>query len=141
MTAKTGKYDGDQLFHAIYCDNDPTTIHFMYFPHHEVESTQVLNGLPCIISEELLIKPAYFVTRSGIDRVNMGIWDNNKRTFTKLNELHNEEATEGMFECTGLTELNIYWYPQSLLKKKWETLMRHIFINLTHGHRLNMMKQ
>ena len=43
MTAKTGKYARDQLFHAIYCDNNPTIVHFMYLPHHKVEATQALN--------------------------------------------------------------------------------------------------
>ena len=36
MTAKTVKYAGDQLFHAIYHDNNPTTVHFIYFPHHKI---------------------------------------------------------------------------------------------------------
>ena len=36
MTAKTGKYDRDQLFHAISRDNDSITIHFMYFPYRKV---------------------------------------------------------------------------------------------------------
>ena len=66
MTAKTGKYAGDQLFHAISCDNNPTTVYFMYFPHDKVEATQVLNGLTCIASEELRTKPNHFITRSGI---------------------------------------------------------------------------
>ena len=91
MTAKTGKYAGDQLFHAISRDNDPTAVHFMYFPHHKVEATQFLNGLIYILSEELLINPNNFITRSDIERDNMGIWDTEKRTFTVPNELHNEE--------------------------------------------------
>ena len=97
MTAKTGKYAGDQLLHAIYRENDPTTLHFIYFPHHKVASAQVLNGLPCIISEELLVSPNNFITISGIDQATMCIWDKYKPTFTKTNKLHNEEYTEGMF--------------------------------------------
>ena len=31
MTAKIIKYDIDQLFPAIYRDNNPTTVHFMFF--------------------------------------------------------------------------------------------------------------
>ena len=57
MTPKTGKYAGDQLFHKISRGNNPTTVHYIYFPHHKVEATQVLNIMPCIISEELLINP------------------------------------------------------------------------------------
>ena len=57
MTAKTGKYYGDQLFHAISFDNNPTTINFMYCPDYKVEATQVINGLPCILSEEALANP------------------------------------------------------------------------------------
>ena len=30
MTAKTGNYSGDQLFHTISCDNNPTTLSFMF---------------------------------------------------------------------------------------------------------------
>ena len=36
ITAKTGMYYGDQLFHAISRDKDPTTIHFMYCPDYKV---------------------------------------------------------------------------------------------------------
>ena len=88
MTAKTDKYAGDKLFHAISRDNDPTTVHFMYFPHHKVESMQVLSIIPCIIAKEILINPNYFITRSGIERATMGIWDKDKRSFTDPNELH-----------------------------------------------------
>ena len=75
MTTKTVKYDRDQLLHAISHDNNPTTVNFIYFTHHKVEETQVLNGLTCILSEELLLNPNYFMTRSGIEQANMGIWD------------------------------------------------------------------
>ena len=46
MTVKTSKYAGDQLFHTIYCDNDPSTKHFMYFTPNKVGSTQVINRIP-----------------------------------------------------------------------------------------------
>ena len=105
MTAKTGKYPRDQLFHAIYRDDDPTTVNFMYFIHHKVEATLVLNGLPYILSEELLTNPKNFITISVIERDTMGIWDKDKCTFTNTKELHNEVAIEGMFEGTGLTAL------------------------------------
>ena len=36
MTAKTGKYAGDQLYHAIYRDNNPTTLKLMYLTNHKV---------------------------------------------------------------------------------------------------------
>ena len=64
----------------------------MYFPYHEVEATQVLNGLTCILSEELLINLNSFITISGIKQDTMGIWDKYMRTFTNTNDLHNEEA-------------------------------------------------
>ena len=117
MTAKTGKYVGNKLFHAISHYKNPTTVIFMYFPHHKVEATQVLNGLPCTISEELLINPNYFVTRSGIEQATMGIWDKDKLTFTNSNELHNGEVVEFMFKGTGLLTLYIDQDPQSALKK------------------------
>ena len=85
-----GKYVGDQIFHAISRDNNPITIHFIYFPHHKVEATQVINGLPCIISKELLVNPKIFITRSGIEQAIMCIWDKYKRTFTNPNYLHSE---------------------------------------------------
>ena len=77
----------------------------MYFPHHMVEATQVLNKITYILTEDLLINPKNFITRPGIERATMGIWDKYKRTFTKPNELHNEEAMESMFEGTGITAL------------------------------------
>ena len=46
-----------------------------------------------------------------------------------------------MFEVTGLAALDLYQDPQSALKKKWATLMRKILKNLTHDHRVNIMKQ
>ena len=90
----------------------------MHFPHHKLEETQVLNGLTCILSEELLINPNYSVTRSGIERSTMGIWDKDKRTFTNPNDLHNEGVMEGMFNGTGLNSLYIYQDPQAALKNK-----------------------
>ena len=118
MTTKMGKHAGDRLFHAISRDKDTTNVHFIYFPHHKVEATHVLNRLPCILSEEILTKPNNLITRSGIERATMGIWDKEKHTFTNPSELHNEEATEGMFEGTGLTTLYLDQEPQSALKRK-----------------------
>ena len=43
ITANMSKYARDQLSHAIYRNNDPTTVHFMLFTHHNLEATQVLN--------------------------------------------------------------------------------------------------
>ena len=118
MTAKAEKYARYQLFHAISREKNPTRVHFMYFPHHKVEATQVLNGLPCIISEEILISPNYFITISVIERSAMGIWDKDKRAFTEPNEMHNEEAMEYMFKGTGLTALYLDQDPQAALKNK-----------------------
>ena len=33
----------------------------MYFPHHKVEATQVLNKIPCILAEELILNPNDFI--------------------------------------------------------------------------------
>ena len=118
MTAKTEKYTRDQLFHAISCDNNPTTVHFMYFRNHKVEAIKVLKIRPCILFEELLIKPRNFITISGIERSTMGIYDKEKRIFTDPNELDNEEPTECVFEDTGLAALNLDQEPQAALKKK-----------------------
>ena len=52
----------------------------------------------------------------------MGIWDKEKRTSTNPNEIHNEEAMEGMFEGTGLTALYLYQDPQAALKNKMGNL-------------------
>ena len=90
----------------------------MHLPNHEVESTQVLNVPPCVISEEIIINPNNFINRSGIERSIMGIWDKQKHTFTKPVELHNEEAMEVMFEGTGLTALYLDQDPQAALKNK-----------------------
>ena len=105
MTAKMGKYSGDQLSHAISRDNDPSTVRFMYFPCHKLEATHDFNKPPCIISEELLINTSYFITRLGIEQASMGIWDKDNHNFTKPNELHNEKTTEGVFEGTGITSI------------------------------------
>ena len=93
---------GDQLLHTLTCDNDTTTVHFMYFPHHMVEATQVLNGIPCILSEEILFNPNDFITRSGIKQGTIIIWDKYKRTSTDPNELHNEKSMEDMLKGTFL---------------------------------------
>ena len=107
MTAKTGKYSRDQLFHAISRENDSTTVNFMYFPNHMVEANQVLNVLTCILSEELLINPNYFIKESCIERATMSIWYKEKRTFTEPNFLHNEGSMVGMLGGTGLTALDL----------------------------------
>ena len=90
MTAKTGKYAGDQLFHAISCDINPTTVNYMYFPHNKVEATQVLNVLTYILSEELLINFNFFIIIPEIEQATLGIWNKNKRTSADPNELNNE---------------------------------------------------
>ena len=63
----------------------------MYLPHHKVEATQVLNIIPCIIYEGLLVKPNNFITRSGIEKATMGVWDKENCTFTDPDNLHSEE--------------------------------------------------
>ena len=90
----------------------------MHFPHHKIETTQVLNGRHCILLEELLINPNNLITISGIDQATMVIWDKDKHTFTEPNDLYNEEDMEGMLEGTGLMALDIYQDPQSVLKIK-----------------------
>ena len=94
----------------------------MYFTHDMIEELQVLNGPPCILSGYLLIIINNVITRSGIDQATMGIQDKKKRTFTNLNELHNEKATEGMFKDTGITALYLYQDPQAALKNKMGNL-------------------
>ena len=64
----------------------------MYFPHHKVEETQGLTVPPSIITEELLINPNNFITRSGIKQATMGIRDKEKCTLTDPNDLHSEEV-------------------------------------------------
>ena len=90
----------------------------MYFIHHKVESTQVLNVISCILSEELLVNPNNCITRSGINQATMGIWDKEKCTLTDPNELHIEEVIECMLKGTGITALDLYQDPQSALKNK-----------------------
>ena len=48
----------------------------------------------------------------------MGIWDKENCTFNNPNELHNEEAKEGISEGTGLTELYFYQEPKAALNNK-----------------------
>ena len=65
----------------------------MYSPHNKEEATQVINALPCILSEEILINPNNLIKISGIERATMGNWDKEKRSFTDPDKMHNEEAT------------------------------------------------
>ena len=51
MTANMVTYARDQLFHTLCRNNDPTTVHFLYFPHNNLEATYVINGLLCIVVE------------------------------------------------------------------------------------------
>ena len=118
MTAKTVKYAGDQLFHALSRDNNHTTVNVIYFPHQKVEATHVLNRLPRILSEQILFNPNNFITISGIEQATMGIWDKDKRTFAKPNYLDNQDAMEGMFEGTGLTELYLDQDQQAVVRNK-----------------------
>ena len=75
MTAKTGKYSGDQLLRAISHDKNPTTLHFMYFPHHKLEANQVINRLTCILSEGIIINTKNSIRISGIESNAVDIWD------------------------------------------------------------------
>ena len=74
--------------------------------------------MPCILSEELLINPNNFITRSGIERATMGIWDKETFPFANPNELHTEEAMEGILEVNGFTALYLDQDPQDALKNK-----------------------
>ena len=91
MTAKTGNYARDKLFYATSLENNPITLHFMYFPHHMVEATKVINRLPYIIAEELLVNPNNFITISVIYRATMVIWDKDKQIFADPNQFHNKD--------------------------------------------------
>ena len=73
--------------------------------------------MTCIISEELLINPNDVVTRSGIERATMGIWDKETFPFANPNELHTEEAMEGILEVNGFTALYLDQETQASLKK------------------------
>ena len=90
----------------------------MYFTHHKVDTTKVLNGLTCILSEELLVNPNDLMIRSGIGRATMDKWEKDKRTSAKPNELHNEEAMGSILEGTCLMELDLDQDPQADLKNK-----------------------
>ena len=48
----------------------------------------------------------------------MGIWGKEKCTFTNPNELDNEEAMEGIFKGTGITQLYLDQDPQAALKNR-----------------------
>ena len=85
--------------------------------------------------------PNGFVTRSGIERENISIRDKVKHTFTNTHELHNKESMEGIFEGTGIVELDLDQDPQAELKKIWGNLMRQILRHLTHEHKVKMMKR
>ena len=46
----------------------------------------------------------------------MGVWDKDKPTSTDPDELYNEEVMEGIFEGTGLTELDLDQDPKAGLR-------------------------
>ena len=83
-----------------------------------MEVTQVLNGLPCIIYEELLIDPNDLINRSGIGRATIGIWDKEKRTFSDPNDLYDDEAMKSILEGTGITSLDLDQDHQAALENK-----------------------
>ena len=92
----------------------------MYFSYHKLGANQFINVIPCILSEEILVNPNDFITRSGIDQATMCIWDKYKRAFTNPNEVHNEEVMECIFEGTGLTALYLDQEPKYVLKNRME---------------------
>ena len=68
------------------------------FPfNHMVEENQFLDGLPFILSWEIIINPNKLFNRSGIEWDTMRIWYKYKQTFTKSNDLYNKEAMEIIF--------------------------------------------
>ena len=90
----------------------------MYFPPHMVEATLILNGISCIITEELLINTNYLITRSETEQATTGIWDKDKHTFTDPNRLHNEGAMEGMLNRTVIIALDLDHDPRAALKNE-----------------------
>ena len=89
MTVKTGKYPGDKLFHVIPCDNDTTTIHFMYVNHHKIEEPRSSTDYHVFSLNSYSSTPNDFITISGIEITTIGIRDKDKGIFTNPNEIHN----------------------------------------------------
>ena len=140
MSTKMGKCAGDQLFHAISCDNNPTTVHFMNFPHHKVEVTQVLNGLPYIISEELLSNTNDFIPRSGIERSNMGYGINTSAPSPTQTSYIMRKLWKLCWKEHFL-QYYIYIRTHNLLwRMKWTTFISQIFRKITYRHRSKMIK-
>ena len=100
----TGEHKGNKLFHAVCPSTDRTTINFLYFPQHDYEVAQVLNGIPCILSNELGINPVDFITLVGMKRATFGTWDPVQRIFTSPNYLNNKETMHEILKGTGLTD-------------------------------------
>ena len=62
MTAKMGKYAGDQLLHAMSCDNNPTTEYFMYLTRHKVNQPKSSTGYPVFSMKSYSSNPTISLT-------------------------------------------------------------------------------
>ena len=84
-----GNHKGDQIFHAVWRGTDATTVSFVFFLQHKTEVARVLNGLPFILADELVINTVDFIPQVGVERATFGTWDSLQHIFTDANYLHN----------------------------------------------------
>ena len=98
-----------------------TTVNFLYLPKHNTEVVHVLNGLPCIIANELGIEPVDFITLSGMDRSTFGTWYPSQRLFTDPIYLYNKETMTEILQGTDITAEDLENDPEAIRTKKLTT--------------------
>ena len=63
----------------------------------------VINIIPCILDEKLVINPVDFITRAGMEFETFGTWDPVQHISTDPNDLHNKETITEIIQGTGIT--------------------------------------
>ena len=93
------------LFQAVSRGERSNQVHFIMLKPFAEEGRNVINALPIIVREELLLEPSQFFTEDTVSIADDGTWDPRKRIFLEYGEIQNNEAVdEGFEDIPGLKE-------------------------------------
>ena len=93
------------LFQAVCRGDRSNQVHFIMLKPFAEEGRNVINALPIIVRDVLLLDPSQFFTEDTVSTALEGTWDPVKRIFLEYGEIQNNEAIdEGFEDMPGLKE-------------------------------------
>ena len=130
MKLHTCEHKGDQIFHTVYRGTYFTIVNFLYYPQHKTEGTPVLNVLPFILANELVINTVYFVMQTGMERATFGTWYPSQIIFTDFNNLHNKETMTEIIQGPNIIAEDLENDPEEIRTRKLTTFYASDLVNV-----------